>query len=668
MRAPSKFGHRAVTRGLDAVVKTGYDQQRQHRAGDGATDDGHRHRPVKLAAFTHTNGHRQHAGDQRKGGHQNRSQAHSAGGHQGFFTIDALFLEHPGSVEQQDGVLGHQAHQHDHANEAHQVQRASGGQQRQHHADQAQRQRHHHGQGCRKTAELHDQNQVHQRNARHQRNAHLLEHLLLVTRGTGQFQPVTRRVIHGAGDLQCVSGDLARRTPLHIGRHADGSLAVGVLNLTGALAHGDGGDLLQRHHAVAATHRNRQAFDVAGVHAVVGMQAHRDVARFTGGVDPVADLDPRKGHAQRLRRVVDGNAQRIGQAAVKFNLHLGLRVLLRQAHVHRARHLAQLGHEVVGDGQQLARVGPREADLHRLLRAVVQIVQHHVLSTHQSRRQRAQFGGDRARRALALRALAHVDVDAATAGVDVAVGGLDLGQRARQRCRRFHLQTAVLQAAAGRRAHLDRHHPGVGRGQEARAAKLTLQHERAHQAGDRKHHHPAPVVQRPRNEAAIAVGLVVEPVVEARQHFADAAFGRLVVPGRVAPIRRQHGVEREADEQAHQHRGHHCHAERPEPFTRYTWHERHRHEHRHDREGGRGHRQPDLGGATARSGDTVCTAFQVAHDVLAHHDGVVDQHADRQRQPEQAHEIERKAAQPDRNESRNHRRGQAQRRDQRRAP
>ena len=37
-----------------------------------------------------------------------------------------------------------------------------------------------------------------------------------------------------------------------------------------------------------------------------------------------------------------------------------------------------------------------------------------------------------------------------------------------------------------------------------------------------------------------------------------------------------------------------------------------------------------------RRGAPVLAALHVAHDVLAHHDRVVDQHADRQRQAEQA--------------------------------
>ena len=86
-----------------------------------------------------------------------------------------------------------------------------------------------------------------------------------------------------------------------------------------------------------------------GVDAIVRMQAHGDVARLAGRVDPVADLDAGERHAQRLRRVAHRDAQRVGQAAVELDLQLVLRLLLRQAHVDRARDLAQLVHEVAGD-------------------------------------------------------------------------------------------------------------------------------------------------------------------------------------------------------------------------------------------------------------------------------------------------------------------------------
>ena len=44
-----------------------------------------------------------------------------------------------------------------------------------------------------------------------------------------------------------------------------------------------------------------------------------------------------------------------------------------------------------------------------------------------------------------------------------------------------------------------------------------------------------------------------------------------------------------------------------------------------------------------RRGDVIFAHLDVAHDVLADHDGVIDQDADRQRQAEQGHGVEREA-------------------------
>ena len=176
------------------------------------------------------------------------------------------------------------------------------------------------------------------------------------------------------------------------------------------------------------------------------------------------------------------------------------------------------------------------------------------------------------------------------------------------------------------------------------------------------------MVQCPGDHSAIAVGLVVEPGVEARQPQADALLGRFVVAGWVAPIGRQHGVERERDQQAHQHRSHDREAKGAKPFARHPGHERHRDEHRHDGEGGGRHGQTDFGGALQGRFAAVEAAFHEAHDVLAHHDGIVDQHTNGQGQTQKAHEVERETIQPHRNEGGDDRGGQRQRGDQRGSP
>jgi hypothetical protein len=113
----------------------------------------------------------------------------AAGVHQRFFAVHALGFALARRIEQQDRVLRHQAHQHDDADEAHQVEGALGQQQRQHHADQRQRQRHHHAQRRGEGAELHHQDQVHQADAGHQRDRHLGEQLVLVLAGAAQDRP-----------------------------------------------------------------------------------------------------------------------------------------------------------------------------------------------------------------------------------------------------------------------------------------------------------------------------------------------------------------------------------------------------------------------------------------------------------------------------------------------
>ena len=191
----------------------------------------------------------------------------------------------------------------------------------------------------------------------------------------------------------------------------------------------------------------------------------------------------------------------------------------RQADVDRARHLAQLVHEVVGDRHQLARVGAgRTGSAPACCAPLFRSSSTDVLGADQaassvSRRSTAISLGA----ALALGALADVDVDAAAAGVDVAVGGLGLRQRARQRGRLLHLQLRVLEAdaeaACARRWRSCRSRTSAG---SSEPPNVACRHDaRRRSCATRDQRHPPAVVQRPGDDAAVAVGLVVEPVVEA---------------------------------------------------------------------------------------------------------------------------------------------------------
>ena len=250
-----------------------------------------------------------------------------------------------------------------------------------------------------------------------------------------------------------------------------------------ALAHGDGRDLVERHHHVGAGDGDRQVLDVRGVDAVVGCRRTATSRDSPVGIDPVAHFDAGERHAQRLRRVVHRNAELVGEAAIELDPQLVLRILLRQAHVHGARDLPQLVHELVGDLHELARVGAVELDLHRLARAVVEVVEHHVLGADQlrracSRRSPRDLAASALRVAAACRCRPRRGRRSALTRLLVAlVSGIVRASSAAFST----LQRAYSRLARRRRAHFDGHRAVVGLGQELDAAERDLQRQRADQ-------------------------------------------------------------------------------------------------------------------------------------------------------------------------------------------
>ena len=76
-----------------------------------------------------------------------------------------LLLRPLGEVDQQDRVLRHDAHQQDHADDGHDVDRAPVTHSAEHHADERQRERHQDGERVEERAELEHEDEVHQHHA-----------------------------------------------------------------------------------------------------------------------------------------------------------------------------------------------------------------------------------------------------------------------------------------------------------------------------------------------------------------------------------------------------------------------------------------------------------------------------------------------------------------------
>ena len=217
------------------------------------------------------------------------------------------------------------------------------------------------------------------------------------------------------------------------------------------------------------------------------------------------------------------------------------------------------------------------------------------------------------------------------------------------------LHAGVLEVRPRRRLHLYEHLAPVGFRHESEPAELHLQHDRAHEGTDGEPGHDPAMVERPADHARVPLCLPVEPLVEPVKQAGHRIPALVRFHLRVSPVRREHRVERKRHEERHEHRAGDRERERLEPLSRHVAHEGDRYEHGNDRKRRRRHRHADLIRAFVRGPEMVFPHFDMPHDILAHHDRVVDQDADGQRQPEQRHRVEREAERMHRNEAREYR-------------
>ena len=251
---------------------------------------------------------------------------------------------------------------------------------------------------------------------------------------------------------------------------------------------------------------------------------------------------------------------------------------------------------------------------------------------------------------------AHID-----AGVHLAlrVAGVDGGQRV------FHL---------GELAHDGFNLPGLGFGGFQRGAHRRVKVERGfrkigfgdklgsqqrhHDNAERKNHNGQRqrrqlVNQRPAQNALVGIAQVFGG---AGKQTRDAANGLVVkrdrrevlamrLNRRVVPDAGKHRIQREADKHRDQHGRHNGDAELVKKLADDAAHETNRQEHRNDGKSGRQHRQANLLCAIHRS-EVACFAhLHMAHDVFAHHDRIVDQQPDTERQRHQRDHVDGEAEQ-----------------------
>ena len=207
---------------------------------------------------------------------------------------------------------------------------------------------------------------------------------------------------------------------------------------------------------------------------------------------------------------------------------------------------------------------------------------------------------------------------------------------ARIACTCFTFSDGGFERGAHRRVQTDLRF-GEVRIRHELGADERHQKQAAEERGRRDDQRDRAMPQRPAEQALIERGEPVDLLVEQMQGTFDDASIAIAFAARVRvmqigvrPDRRQHRVERERHEHRDQHGGGDRDAELMEEAADDAAHEAHRQEHRDDREGGRQHGERDFLRAVERGRAVVGAELHVPHDVLAHHDRVVDQQADAQ--------------------------------------
>ena len=159
--------------------------------------------------------------------------------------------------------------------------------------------------------------------------------------------------------------------------------------------------------------------------------------------------------------------------------------------------------------------------------------------------------------------------------------------------------------------------------------------------------------------------------VEAGERAADASTDAAVMvmdDGFGQHARCQHRAKRQRHDRRQQYRHRQHEAEFAEQPARLSGQERQRDEHGGERRGGRDDGEEHLAGAKHGGGARAHALVAPTHDVLEHHDGVVDNQAGRQHQRQQRQDVDREPGHVDRGDRADQRDRHGEARDQRGAP
>ncbi len=664
---------------VEQHIDHGRGQQREQLAGDQPADDGHAQGLAQLGPLPEADGQRQRAqgGGQRR--HQDGAEAQHAGlAHRLRGRQAARALGFQCEVDDEDGVLLHDADQQEHADERDDGELHVEKQQREHRAHAGRGQRGEHGDGVDQALVEDAQHDVDHHDGRQDQEELLPLRLL----------EAARRALEAAAHVGG-HGDVGLGLGNDLPRLAERGVAVQVEGNGGgqfAVLVADGGGRRALHHLRDGRERHH-AFLGVGQHLPGGRSALAGVGRGTGGARRVGRhedvLERRRaarvaggplhddrilvqlavdgGHGPLAEGVVehriDGRAHAQTRGAVAVHLHVGFRAVVGLVGVHVGEQRLLL--QALGQlGRPDAHVGEVVAFKRVLVRGIAGAPAHaQVLRGREEDLQAGERGELRPQPA------DHGHAGIAALGHGLEVDEHEAAARAPSPGEPHHgVHGRVLADDVHGLAQLARQRPGrdaLVRAQAGHELAVVLLREKALGDMAEQVHVEADHREQDHDDERLARQRPVQRMAVAAQHRilrGDGPAGE-AAPGPERGIRVAASTVRAQQPRAHHRRGgerdhqrdRHRHRERDREFAEQPAHlpvhEEQRDEHRHERQADGQHGEADLARALQGRLHAVHAGLDVAAGVLQHHDGVVHHEAGGHREGHEAEVVQAEAQQ-----------------------
>src|SRR6201997_3020285 len=277
---------------VDQQVRAWHQKHRHDTRNRETSQDGSCQRGILFTACLKGESHRDQAKHSRERGHQDGTQTYFAGGDDGLLKLESLRAKLAGELNDQNAVRHNDAGHHQHAHQAHDVQRGMRGQQEEDHTGDSRRDGQQDDEGVDERGELRHQDQENEHDGENEADSKRLERVMHVIDRAANRQ---NRSMRGMGIVDDLTDLLADAVEVfRLGHHVDIEHAAKlvVIYLSLRIDGFDRGDRFEWGCILAVRGSKRDLLEVLqGLNLRLGVLDGQQGGVSGLWVDPVARID-----------------------------------------------------------------------------------------------------------------------------------------------------------------------------------------------------------------------------------------------------------------------------------------------------------------------------------------------------------------------------------------